>query len=67
MLPVGFEPAFPTSERQKTHDLDCAVTGLGSRAARFGFITHHQAQIKICEENLTLQHFVTKPNESPRL
>jgi hypothetical protein len=29
MPPVGFEPAFPTSERSQTRALDRAVTGIG--------------------------------------
>jgi hypothetical protein len=29
MLPVGFEPATPASERQQTQTLDRAATGMG--------------------------------------
>jgi hypothetical protein len=29
MLPAGFEPAIPASERPQTHVLDCAATGIG--------------------------------------
>ena len=30
MLPVGFEPTIPTSERPQTHAFDRTVTGIGS-------------------------------------
>ena len=29
MLPAGFEPAFPASQRPQTHALDRAATGIG--------------------------------------
>jgi hypothetical protein len=29
MLPAGFEPAIPASERLQTYALDCAATGIG--------------------------------------
>jgi hypothetical protein len=29
MLPMGFEPAVPTSERLQTHALDRAAIGIG--------------------------------------
>jgi hypothetical protein len=29
MLPADFEPAIPESERQQTHALDSAATGIG--------------------------------------
>ena len=29
MLPAGFEPAIPASERPQTHALDCTATGIG--------------------------------------
>ena len=29
MLPAGFEPAIPTSERLQTHALERAATGIG--------------------------------------
>jgi hypothetical protein len=32
MLPAGFEPTFPASERQQTYSLDRAVAGVGTRA-----------------------------------
>jgi hypothetical protein len=28
MHPVGFEPAFPESERPQTYAFNCAVTGI---------------------------------------
>jgi len=31
MLPAGFEPAIPASERQQTQPLDGAVTGIGTK------------------------------------
>jgi hypothetical protein len=31
MLPAGFEPAIPASERAQTHALDRADAGIGSR------------------------------------
>jgi len=33
MLPAGFEPAFPVSERPQTHALNRAATGTGHTAA----------------------------------
>jgi hypothetical protein len=30
MLPVGFEPTIPASERPQNHDLDRAATGTGA-------------------------------------
>ena len=32
MLPAGFEPAIPASERPKTHALERAATGIGRMA-----------------------------------
>jgi len=32
MLPAGFEPAIPASERQQTHALHRAATGIGNRS-----------------------------------
>jgi len=29
MLPAGFKPTIPASERPQTHALDCASTGIG--------------------------------------
>jgi hypothetical protein len=31
MLPAGFEPTIPASERSQTHGLDRAVTGIGRK------------------------------------
>jgi hypothetical protein len=31
---AGFEPAIPANERQQTHALDCAATGIASIAVR---------------------------------
>ena len=33
MLPAGFEPAIPASERPQTHALDRAATGIGTSAS----------------------------------
>ena len=30
MIPAGFEPSIPASERQQTHALDRAATGIAS-------------------------------------
>ena len=35
MFPVGFEPAFPTSERPQTHALDRTATGIGQNYLHF--------------------------------
>jgi hypothetical protein len=37
MLPAGFEPAIPARERQETHALDCAATGIGMFLRYFDF------------------------------
>ena len=33
MLPVGFKPTIPTSERPQTHALDRAATGTGTSSS----------------------------------
>jgi hypothetical protein len=40
MHPAGFEPSIPASERQQTHALDRAVTGVGTCALLHFVITN---------------------------
>ena len=41
MPPAGFEPAIPTSERQQTHVLDHAASGIGAHTYRPYFSKTH--------------------------
>jgi hypothetical protein len=67
MLPAGFEPAIPTSERPQTNALDSAANGIGSnqlagqeiRCSPFKFIN------KLT--NSDIQHYNAKFETIPRL
>ena len=49
MLPVGFEPAIPASERPQTHALDRAATGKG---VHMTLLTQIE-DLKLCKQGVT--------------
>ena len=52
MLPVGFEPAIPASERPETHELESSATGIGQNYFHYPNFEAKTASLRNTNNNL---------------